>query len=194
MCLDKLLAIFKPKPVPPVVPPEPEPPPVVSLTLPHPEEPKNPFATMENTDIKAVIERWLQEWEVPTGSYPFWRDGVKIRLSLDYPNAEDTFAESKEVFVKPPWANPGVLAHAVGGHISFSLLTYEQKQFFSIKYQSLCLTDPLLKLMLSEKPYARQEFGKNLDVEGHAETYRYIGQFMPKSLEQFYPKLFLRRS
>ena len=35
------------------------------MTLPHPEEPMNPSATLANTNIAAVIDQWFAQWAVP---------------------------------------------------------------------------------------------------------------------------------
>ncbi len=167
MCLDKILVFFKPKPAP--------------LDLPHPEEPQDLNATLENTDIKQVVAKWLTDWEVPENYWSFWL-GIDIKLDPTLSNPAATFAETKQTYVNPMWANSGIIAHEMA-HISYSLLSEEQKTEFSTIYISLKTTD--LSFLYSQKPY-----GLINDVEGHADCYRYLGSQLPDVLKKCYPRLF----
>ena len=166
MCLSKLLARFKP------------------LTLPHSEELMNPFANMDNTDIEIVIQKWLDDWKVPEIYHDYWHD-VDIMLSVrfDYPAA--TFSETKEMYVRPEWANPGVLAHEAA-HISYSVLDPGPKASFRTQYTE-CLSDRSEKLL--QLLYSKNQYMKTSVVECHAEIYRFLGTKMPERLIQYYPVL-----
>ena len=87
------------------------------------------------------------------------------------------------MFVRPEWANPGVIAHEMA-HISYSFLTITDVAQFALTYLPL-LADALVKLLESQNQYM-----KTSTVELHAEVYRYLGERMPQSLKTFYPKLF----
>lgn len=150
--------------------------------LPHPEEPMNPSATLENTDIKWVVKQWLYDWGVPVVYYPFWQ-GIDIKLDPTLSNPAATFSETKRMYVNPKWANPGVIAHECG-HISYSLLTEGAKFAFETSY-TLLDTDPLLRVLHSQNSYMNTNI-----VETHAECYRFLGQQLPGNLKRYYPQLF----
>ncbi len=152
-----------------------------SLVIPHPEEPINPLATLENTFIEQVFSKWFIEWEVPIEYYPFWL-GIDIKLAKELSSPAATFSETKQMYVKPEWANPSVIAHEIA-HISYSLLT--DKSQFTLVFNEAMFNDELLKYLWSVKPYMRSSI-----IETHADIYRYLGEEMPKSLKTFYPNLF----
>ena len=152
-------------------------------TLPHPEETQDLNATLENIDIKKVVEKWLYDWGVPIVYYPFWQE-IDIKLSLEYPYPAATFSETKQMFIRPEWANPGVIAHECS-HISYSLLTEAEKTAFESSYTTLLQTDALLRVLHSQNTYMDTNI-----VEAYAEIARYLGQDMPESLKRFYIKLF----
>lgn len=148
--------------------------------IPHPEEPINPLATLENTDLDAVIQKWLTDWEV---SNPEFWDTVEFKLSYQYPYPVCTIAQTKEIFVRPEWANPGTFAHECA-HISYSLLSPRKKSDFSLAFSEVIKTDRLVKYLDSKNAYMNTNI-----IEGHAEVYRFLGQLMPESLKTYYPNL-----
>jgi hypothetical protein len=167
------------------------------LTLPHPEEPINPSATLANTNVDAVMTKWLQAWSVPTPYWDYWKKAIDLKVYDIYPAnlaaiglKQDTPAGTWEaggkryMVVKPQWLNPGVIAHEQA-HNSYALLDPNQKTSFSGIYNSLKNIDPLIRLL-----YSKNTYGLTNDIEGHAEIYRYIGQQMPEQLKPFYPMLF----
>jgi hypothetical protein len=165
--------------------------------LPHPEEPMNPLATLANTDVVAVITKWLIDWGVPAQYWDYWKSAIdmqvydiyppsvlKMGLKQDTPAAAWESAGRRHMAIKPNWLNPGVIAHEQA-HNSYALLTSSQKAAFSTVYAPLKSTDPLIKLL-----YSKNTYGLTNDVEGHAEVYRYIGKQMPAQLTMYYPRLF----
>ena len=52
-------------------------------------------------------------------------------------------------------------------------------------YAPLKNSDPLIRLL-----YSKNAYGLTNDIEGHAEVYRYIGQWMPAQMKPYYPMLF----
>jgi hypothetical protein len=167
------------------------------LSIPHPEEPMNAAATLENTSVHATVIRWLQDWSVPSRYWDYWEKAIDIEVHESYPASlismgitQDTPAATWEaggrrhLAVKPQWLNPGVIAHEQA-HNSYALLTPEARVAFSAVYAAAKNTDALIRLL-----YSRNGYGLSNDIEGHAEVYRYIGQHMPESMKQYYPKLF----
>jgi hypothetical protein len=156
------------------------------LTLPHPEEPINPNATMDNVSIGKALTDWCDQYNVPLEYHPFWFDAIVITLSITISYPAGTWEQDgkRHMIVRPEWLNPGVIAHEQA-HNSYALLTDSQKTEFSAKYNPLKDTDPLIKLLYSQNTY-----GLTNDIEGHAEIYRYLGDKMPLPLKPFYPKLF----
>ena len=167
------------------------------LALPHPEEPMNPAATMANTTLSAMMNKWFADWEVPQKYWSYWMQSIDIQVHEVYPPSllsmgikQETPAATWEangkrhLAIKPQWLNPGVIAHEQA-HNSYALLNAEQKQAFAAQYKPLINTDPLIKLL-----YSKNTYGLSSDVEGHAEVYRYIGQKMPAQLKMFYPGFF----
>jgi hypothetical protein len=166
-------------------------------TLPHPEEPSNPSATLANTNLTVTTNKWLLDWGVPTQYWDYWKNAIDIQVYEIYPASvmamgisQDTPAVTwdaggkRHLAIKPGWLNAGVIAHEQA-HNSYALLTPPQKVAFSAVYTPLKATDPLIKLL-----YLKNTYGLTNDVEGHAEVYRYIGQQMPTQLKQYYPLLF----
>lgn len=166
-------------------------------TLPHPEEPMNPAATLANTNVNSVITRWFQDWGVPAQHWNYWRTVIAFHVHDNYPASlitmgisQDTPAATWEaggqrhLAIKPQWLNPGVIAHEQA-HNSYALLTPAQKAAFSAAYKPLINTDPYIRLL-----YTINRYGLTTEIEGHAEVYRYIGDRMPAQLKQFYPRLF----
>ena len=167
------------------------------MSVPHPEEPMNPLATLANTDIEKIIAKWLSDWSVPEQNWEYWKTAIDIQVYNSYPPSltsmgvkQDTPAATWEaggkrhLAIKPQWLNPGVIAHEQA-HNSYTLLTPSQRENFSAVYTPLIETDYLIKLL-----YAKNTYGLSNDIEGHAEVYRYIGQQMPAQLKIFYPRLF----
>jgi hypothetical protein len=179
-----------PTPTPSTVTPRP-------LAIPHPEEPMNPLATLANTNVAAIITKWLVDWGVPAQHWDHWKTAIDIQVYDIYPPSltamgvnQDTPAATWEadgkrhLAIKPKWLNPGVIAHEQA-HNSYALLNSSQKAAFTAVYTPLKNTDPVIKLL-----YSKNSYGLTNDIEGHAEVYRYIGQQMPAQLKMYYPELF----
>lgn len=167
--------------------PTPTPTPVTTrgpLTIPHPEEPPDYSRTVENTTVEGLLAAWFDGWKVPQQYQTWWRNEMSIAISVEYPSGAATISETRQMWIRPEWANPGVLAHELA-HVSYSLLTEEAKADFSAVYTPLKDTDPLIKLLYSQNTY-----GLTNDIEGHAEVYRYLGEQMPEQLKHYYPNMF----
>lgn len=160
------------------------------LAISHPEEAMNPLATVESTDLTAVLDKWFSDWEVPEADRAFWRSWPIILVpSLTYNGAEyPALTWPDRTDLDPRWANPGVIAHECC-HVLWAKFDDPTRAAFSAQYQSLMLTNALLQLMRSQKQYVQMQFGKNLDIEGHAECYRYLGTQMPDDLHVYYEGL-----
>jgi hypothetical protein len=156
----------------------------IPTTIPHPEEPPDYSKTIDNTTTEGLLEAWFYGWNVPQHHQTWWRNEMSIEISLEYPSAAATISEAKQMWIRPEWANPGVLAHELA-HVSHSTLTEPRKAEFSADYTLLKDTDPLIKLLYSQNTY-----GLTNDIEGHAEVYRYLGEQMPEQLKQYYPNMF----
>jgi hypothetical protein len=171
--------------------------PSTPVAIPHPEEPMNPAATLANTDVPAIMVKWLRDWQVPAQYWEYWKTAIDLQVYEVYPDSltatgmkQDTPAGTWEadgkrhLAIKPQWLNPGVVAHEQA-HNSYALLNPAQKVAFASLYTTLKASDPLIRLL-----YSRNTYGLTSDIEGHAEVYRYAGQQMPGQLKQFYPMLF----
>ena len=165
--------------------------------LPHPEEPMNPSATLANTNVDAIMTKWLQNWGVPSRYWDHWKTAIEMEVYDVYPASITAMGITQEtpagtwdaggkrhMVIKPKWLNPGVIAHEQA-HNSYALLSPSRKAEFASMHNSLKNNDPLIRLL-----YSRNAYGLSTDVEGHAEVYRYIGQQMPEQLKQYYPMLF----
>jgi hypothetical protein len=153
------------------------------LVIPHPEEQVDYFKTIENTNSYDVLAEWLAEWEVPQELWDYWTHAVTITISLQYPSPSAISTESRQMWIRPEWAFPGVVAHEMA-HVAYSLLTQTSKDHFKFVYNELVTTDLLLMKLHSERSYMDASI-----VEAHAEIYRYLGQSMPTELRRFYPNL-----
>lgn len=150
--------------------------------IPHPEEPPNPMATMEYASVFEMVLGWYSGWRVPSRHRDYW-DSVELRISTA---GTGTISQIPRVTVNLHYTNPGTLAHEMS-HISYYLLTEEQKAEFGKVFQEVLQTDKLLKYLYSlpERAYMRTN-----DIEAHADTYRFLGHKMPESLKLYYPRLF----
>jgi hypothetical protein len=166
MCWSK---IFKKKPKPPV------------MVIPHPEEKVNNLQTMDNTSIELVRQSWYNDWNVADTN--FW-NGVRLYLSLQYSYPAATSSQTTEIWIRPEWANPGVIAHEMA-HISYYVLPDESKQKFEEEFHKVVVQDPLLNYLYVTNNYMRVNI-----IESHADTYRFLGEKMPESLKQYYPHFF----
>jgi hypothetical protein len=160
MC-KKLKALFRRHSAPSVLPlptrPAEQPPKdqQLMLELPHPEEARNPDATMENVNIDTVLNQWMTDWRVPSEFWVYWK--TKIVTTLRSPLIiKDEYGQPKEVpaasyavgavrylDLEPQWLNPGVIAHEQA-HNAYALLTEQQKKDFAALYNPLINTDPLI--------------------------------------------------
>jgi hypothetical protein len=161
-----------------------------ALDLPHPEEAMNPLATVESMHLTAILDKWFLDWGVPEADRVFWRSWPIVLVpGLKYNGAEyPALTWPDRIDLDPRWANPGVIAHECC-HVLWARFDAAKRTAFSAQYQSLMLTDDLLQLMRSRQPYVQSQFGKNSDIEGHAECYRYLGTRMPAGLLVFYEGL-----
>jgi hypothetical protein len=157
----------------------------------------NPYATAATLDLNSVIAKWLIQWNVPEKWWFRWKHDIDVQVYDLYPPyilnmgvnpdtpAVSWFADGKRhMAVKSTWLNPGVIAHEQA-HNSFNLLHPDQKMAFASLHSSLKKRDSPIQQLYSVHP-----FGLVSNVEGHAEIYRYLGQYMPDQLKQFYPTLF----
>ncbi len=178
MCF-KLFKFSKPKP------PE-------ILVLPYPEEQPDYSKDVLNTDIKRAISKWFMDYRIPVLYRAFW-DGIDAQLDMTLfvisntgqailiPAA--TSAEAMTLRIRPEWCNSGVIAHEFA-HISYSQLTSMQKAEFVVLYAELKAGDKWIKLVNEQAPYSLIN-----NIEGHADVYRYLGDAMPETLKEYYPKL-----
>lgn len=173
----------KPKPEPTPTP-DPIPPAPVSKLL-HPEEPSDPTRTMANTteaELAATIQKWKDAYQVPVSQTPFW-DTMHFQLVEIAPagGVAATDSVDKQMWVEPPWMNPGVIAHEMA-HYAYWQLTQKQKNSFGDLLSPLRISDPVIMAI----PNLNAS-----DVEAYADIYRYQGSNMPVSLKPFYtPWLF----
>lgn len=152
-------------------------------TLPHEPEPRVESRTIAGVNINDVRESWFAGWNVPEEFRPYWRQFniiVSLQYGPDVPAA--TSAETDTMWIRPEWANPGVIAHELA-HESYSLLSDGEKAAFSAELENL-KNDSRLVLLYSRIPYAKANV-----IEAHAEIYRYLGQQMPETLKKYYPKM-----
>jgi hypothetical protein len=163
----------------------------------HPEEPRDDSQTVANTDIDAIMTRWLTDWKVPAEHWDHWRHAIVIKLydawppqmltglqlKPDIPAATWEDNGQRHLASLAKWFNPGVIAHEQA-HNSYALMSWTEKCGFCIVYMILKNTHPLIKYLYSINPY-----GLTSNIEGHAEMYRYLGETMPSALKGYYPKL-----
>jgi hypothetical protein len=188
MCIDKIKAFFgwggnnngheTPTPVDEqtVEPTTPE-------ILPHEEEPPDDSRTIENTNATDVLNRWFSEWNVPEEHREYWRN-FEIIISLEYSSPAATSSEVNKMWLRPEWANPGVIAHELA-HESYSLLSEADKAAYETEFNNYLTTDSWMILLDSQNDYMNTNI-----IEGHAEVYRYLGDKMPEALKRYYPKMF----
>jgi len=171
--------------------------------LPHPEEAQDTSKTVANTNIDSVIQDWFKNWKVPQKYHSYWKNNVCVHIFDTWP--ADVLNTYKEVLTVTPsfvveidgirhlyslasWFNKGVMAHEMA-HNSYSYLSSDQKISFELAFNSVSGDDWIIKLRRL-KSYMDKTNAMGLHVEGHAEIYRYRGEYMPASLKKFYPKLF----
>ncbi len=184
MCIKRLLRIFSQKPTTtPVVTATPSIPVPPTLTIPHPEEPPNDLATVDNVSMDNVLAKFFAKYNISLDNQVFWQ-GMKFILDPAYQYPAGTVAQNMTMWLQPRYANPGVLAHELA-HVSWNLLTGWEKSSFGMFHDAAKLNDPLVKLL-----YSKNRYGLTSQTEGHAELARYLGRQMPKELLKFYPKIF----
>jgi len=154
-------------------------------TIPYPEEPFNPDATIDNVDVEWVVFEWSFNYNVPSEYVDYWDEHLTIVLKPDLPYPAGCWdgGHVRYIEAQPGYLNPGVIAHEQA-HNSYALLTEGQKAAFNHKYMTLKDTDRLISHLFSINTY-----GLSNAIEGHAEIYRYLGSKMPEELYPFYPKL-----
>lgn len=176
MCFSKIKQFFvgqeelKPEPGP------------TATQLPYPQEPQDTSKTIDNVNISALVNSWLNKYHVPAQHWSFWQNfHIILSTTIDTPAATST--QKKEMYLKPDWANEGVVAHELA-HESYALLGCIKKIMFKIKFNKYRTKDPFIVLLHSLNTYMDTN-----TVEAHAEIYRYIGEKIPAELQQYYPKL-----
>ncbi len=163
----------------------------VEVSIPHPEESPDYTKTIENTSITDVLDRWFNGWKVPEEYWDYWKSAITIYISILYAVPAATSSETKEMWLRPEWASPGVVAHEEA-HISYLLLDEDKKREYFGAFIEALLTDNLavvsddsIRKLWSQDGYAHYSI-----IEAHADVYRYLGEQMPENLKQYYPKLF----
>ena len=165
------------------------------LIIPHPEELPDYEATADIEPLP-IINDWLLYWQVPTEYWLYWQSAIDVQVYETYPDYMIAWgvspdapafaweADSKRhIAIKPAFLNKGVIAHEQA-HNSYALLTDEERAEFSLVYNQIKDTDPLIKYLYSINPY-----GLTSDIEGHAEIFRYLQGEIPVELLKYYPKL-----
>uniref|UniRef100_A0A6M3LIW5 Uncharacterized protein n=1 Tax=viral metagenome TaxID=1070528 RepID=A0A6M3LIW5_9ZZZZ len=153
--------------------------------MPYPEEPADLSTTLENVDVPDVIDLWHEKYGVSNSDF---LDSVIIEISEKYPYAGCTEQAERRIYMRPEYANAGVLAHEVA-HIIWYNLSELYKSSFRVVFDYQLPNNALLKLLLDKKPYAAVNHQNGNYIEVHAECYRYLGNQMPESLKEFYPYL-----
>jgi hypothetical protein len=148
-------------------------------SLPYPEEP--PDFTL-NISGPQLLQLFFNKYFIPEEHWNFWRSvTVVVDKTLSFPAG--MVSETKTLYLKPEYANAGILAHEFS-HLSYALLNQDQKNNFVPDYARALQTDGFLKLLSSQNQYMKTSV-----VEAHAEIFRYIGNKMPDYLNKYYPKL-----
>lgn len=148
-------------------------------SLPYPEEPPDPNLNLTGQQL---LQLFFAKYFIPEVHWNFWKSvTVIVDKTLSFPAG--MVSETKTLYLKPEYANAGILAHEFS-HLSYALLTNDQKNNFVPEYARALQTDALLKLLSS-----RNQYMKSSIIEAHAEIFRYIGNKMPELLKKYYPKL-----
>jgi len=155
-----------------------------SLKLPHPEEKPDYNLTVDSINVENLMNEWLATYDVPAEYHSYWKEHCHIIVSKQYPFPAATSAQTQTIYIRPEWANPGVIAHEVC-HIVWYELAEEERIAFEYALYDARQADPLLALAWETKAYMRSNV-----VEAHADCYRYVGKAMPARLRRFYPRLF----
>jgi len=155
-----------------------------ALTLPHPEEKSDYTLTVDSINVENLMNEWLATYDVPAEYHSYWKEHCHIIVSKQYPFPAATSAQTQTIYIRPEWANPGVIAHEIC-HIIWDELPETAKNTFEDDLYNARKSDPLITLAWDTIPYM-----KTNDIEAHAECYRYVGQAIPDSMKTYYPKLF----
>jgi hypothetical protein len=148
-------------------------------SLPYPEEAPDPTL---NETIETLLAKFFNRYAVPQEFWAFWRT-VNIILDRTFANPAGMISQTKTLILRPEYANPGILAHEFS-HLSYYLLSEDQKAGFAQDYVNIIQKDHLLRLLYFQKPHIKSSL-----VETHAEIFRYLGLQMPAGLKQYYPRL-----
>ncbi len=148
-------------------------------TLPYPEEAPDYSLNLSGEDL---LKKFFSAYFIPPAYWDFWRTvTIVVDKTLSYPAGMSS--ETKTLYIKPEYANPGVLAHEFS-HLSWAQLTEAQKSYYPQEYVTVMQTDELLRFLYFQKPYMNASI-----IEAHAEIFRYLGLKMPENLTKYYPKL-----
>ena len=159
---------------------EPPPPPPPIDHIPYPEEARDLSQTMTNMDVEAMRDAWITKYKVPVANQAYWHTAQLI-LDNTIPYPAGTVSQTMQVWIRPEWCNPGVIAHEFA-HIEYWWAP--NKNDFAPAFHSILATDPVLIMLHNYKPALDTN-----DIEAYAEIYRYLNEYMPASLKQFYPTL-----
>jgi hypothetical protein len=162
-------------------------------TIPHPEEPPNYAQTPTNTNIAMFVDKWLTDWAVPDKYHLGWKLTLDFIIDNSFPYPAGVWGTSDGIIhgkFQSPYVNTGVVAHEGGGHGSYAKLTEDEKLEFESTYVPLLNDDNPETQTIMELLWTVNSYMHTSAVEAHAEVYRYLGQFMPEELKQFYPNLF----
>lgn len=155
------------------------------LKIPYPEEKIDLSKNESNTDVQATFEHFLSN-RIPKQYRDEWRHRITLILNDNYYYPAATVNDglgNAIITIQSAFTNDGVYAHEIA-HIVWQDLTSIQKQNFASMHDALKDSNELMKLLYSENPY-----GLTNHVEGHAEIFRYLGEYMPEGLKQYYPRL-----
>ena len=147
--------------------------------LPYPEEAADPSL---NESSESLLRKFFTNYLVPAEHWDFWRS-VNIVIDRTFANPAGMISQTKTLILRPEYANPGILAHEFS-HLSYYLLSEEEKAHFAQDYINIIQKDQLLRFLYFQKPYIKSSL-----VETHAEIFRYLGLKMPEGLKKYYPKL-----
>ena len=148
-------------------------------SLPYPEEPPDPNLRISGEQL---LQQFFSKYFIPPQHWDFWRT-VEIRIDPTFSSPAGMISQTKTLILRPEYANAGILAHEFS-HLSYYLMSEEEKAHFASDYINIIQKNPLLRFLYFQKPYIKSSL-----VETHAEIFRYLGLKMPEGLKSYYPKL-----
>jgi len=172
--------------------------------LPFPEEKPDYKRNVGNTNLASTIMVFFVKYEVPEKNWDFFngvreniQDTEEMLVELDgslfylTPDGQvvlipaGTVSQLRLMKIRPEFTLPGIYGHEFC-HPLWDMLTDDEEIEFQTKFNELRLIErSLLKKAWDLKPYMRTTI-----VEAHADTYRYLGKYMPNELKPYYTMLF----